>query len=737
LTSRESAAREADDGAKSSGRRSSRAVEYEAVTEHSSADESDSCLSDRDVSSRDDVEERPARRRSVAVHRGSPSSPKSRDVGDKKKKPSGRKPARSDPRANRVETDDSTEDDGEQSGNKSTMTRRSWIKPGKYDGKQLFESYISQFGNCASYNRWNCVDKLAHLKACLTDGAAQVLWDSSADATDSYDKLVSLLRSRFGGSNQCDKFRMELKLRRREPGESLSALCQDVRRLMALAHPGPTDTTKETLACDYFIDSLNDVMLTQKLRERDLNSLDEALKAALKLETCAKSASKETPDDNQGRQRSKQVRGVTAGDAAAGDRAEVTRRLQELQSKMSAQQESEKRTQKQLEDRILQMEASIHRRLDEMSSSDAARYSFPRPVQQTEAPGVLQQQVQRPMESGGFQYNPNVRRGGGRNRRGGGRTGCYVCGEAGHWQYQCPRQAPQSAAEPAATDGPTVPVSSRGTRQTVDGSDVYLAITIGGRSHHCLLDSGCELSLAPLKVIKATGSLLISPTNKAVYAANGTPIRVVGVTMLPLKMDGYTTSAEVLVSEDIEEVMLGIDWLSERRCVWDFGRGELTVEGHSVKLYSGRQPILCRRVYAEKDVILPPRHQVDVVSRATLTDRRDLSSSWAVEARQLRPGVHVARTLLPGQLHGVKVRLINTTTEPKMVRAGTYLGVVDSVKIVSEDTELLENAVNRSSELRPPSSAPSSELRAPLSPPSSALRAPSSALLRAPRSELR
>jgi len=180
------------------------------------------------------------------------------------------------------------------------------------------------------------VDKLAHLKACLTDGAAQVLWDSSADATDSYDKLVSLLRSRFGGSNQCDKFRMELKLRRREPGESLSALCQDVRRLMALAHPGPTDTTKETLACDYFIDSLNDVMLTQKLRERDLNSLDEALKAALKLETCARSASKETPDDNQGRQRGKHVRGVAASDATAGDNAEVARRLHELQPKMSA-----------------------------------------------------------------------------------------------------------------------------------------------------------------------------------------------------------------------------------------------------------------------------------------------------------------------------------------------------------------------------------------------------------------
>jgi len=69
------------------------------------------------------------------------------------------------------------------------VTHRSWIKPGKYDGRQLFDSYISQFENGARYNKWKR-NKLAHLKTCLTDGAAQVLWDSSADATDSYDKLV-------------------------------------------------------------------------------------------------------------------------------------------------------------------------------------------------------------------------------------------------------------------------------------------------------------------------------------------------------------------------------------------------------------------------------------------------------------------------------------------------------------------------------------------------------------------
>ena len=53
-----------------------------------------------------------------------------------------------------------------------------------------------------------------------TGNACQVPWD--------YDTLKKVTS---------DKTRMELRLRRRRPGESLSALHQKFRRLVALAHP--------------------------------------------------------------------------------------------------------------------------------------------------------------------------------------------------------------------------------------------------------------------------------------------------------------------------------------------------------------------------------------------------------------------------------------------------------------------------------------------------------------------
>ena len=127
-----------------------------------------------------------------------------------------------------------------------------------FDGKGSFETFLAHFQNCADYNRWGKKDKLAHLKAALVGDAGQVLWDSDPSSVSTLDKLVTLLRNRYGGTRQADKHHMDLRLRRRQAGESLSALHQDIRRLMALAHPSLGEEARESIACDYFVDALND-----------------------------------------------------------------------------------------------------------------------------------------------------------------------------------------------------------------------------------------------------------------------------------------------------------------------------------------------------------------------------------------------------------------------------------------------------------------------------------------------
>jgi hypothetical protein len=77
---------------------------------------------------------------------------------------------------------------------------------------------------------------------------------------------------------------MELRLRRRRQGENWSSLHRDIRRLTALAHPDLPQAARESIACDYFIDSLNDVDFSLKVREGNPATLDEALRVSLQLE---------------------------------------------------------------------------------------------------------------------------------------------------------------------------------------------------------------------------------------------------------------------------------------------------------------------------------------------------------------------------------------------------------------------------------------------------------------------
>jgi len=51
------------------------------------------------------------------------------------------------------------------------------------------------------------------------------------------EELATLLRNRFSGTCQAEKYRMELRIRRQRTGKSLAALHQNIRHLMALAHP--------------------------------------------------------------------------------------------------------------------------------------------------------------------------------------------------------------------------------------------------------------------------------------------------------------------------------------------------------------------------------------------------------------------------------------------------------------------------------------------------------------------
>ena len=115
--------------------------------------------------------------------------------------------------------------------------RRALIKPDNFDGvSPTFATFKAHFENAAKFNSWNKDEQLAFLKSSLIGSAAQCLWDQSPDCTDTLQKLWKLLSDRFAGQNLTEKYRTELRSRRRMPGESLDTLCQEIRRLLILGY---------------------------------------------------------------------------------------------------------------------------------------------------------------------------------------------------------------------------------------------------------------------------------------------------------------------------------------------------------------------------------------------------------------------------------------------------------------------------------------------------------------------
>jgi predicted aspartyl protease len=98
-------------------------------------------------------------------------------------------------------------------------------------------------------------------------------------------------------------------------------------------------------------------------------------------------------------------------------------------------------------------------------------------------------------------------------------------------------------------------------------AEVYLPISVDGKKYSCLVDTGCQLSLIPRKLVPRAP---LHPTQQREFAANGTEIPILGLVRLRFDLGQIRTAATFLVSEAIEEMMLGIDWLTEHSCQWQF-----------------------------------------------------------------------------------------------------------------------------------------------------------------------
>ena len=216
-----------------------------------------------------------------------------------------------------------------------------------------------------------------------------------------------------------------------------------------------------------------------------------------------------------------------------------------------------------------------------------------------------------------------------------------------------------------------------------------------GKKVQCLVNTGCELTLVPKDLVSRFTNIEGRPSIRRVWAANNTPIRIEGEVRLLFELDEKCLWTIALVSENVEEVKLGIDWLEVNNCVWDFKTGQLCINGQPVTTLSRCSYVKCRRVLVQECQEIPPRSQQDVTARLILRSVRDQVKDVIVESQQLRPGLYVGRTLLPPNHRDLKVCVANTTNKPEVIPAGSYLGQAVPVTVMSDiETDSRLSALN-------------------------------------------
>jgi hypothetical protein len=124
----------------------------------------------------------------------------------------------------------------------------------------------------------------------------------------------------------------------------------------------------------------------------------------------------------------------------------------------------------------------------------------------------------------------------------------------------------------------------------------------------------CERSLLGKKLSPVR---LLNVTNTSLFATNGNPISVTGSMCLEVYTDGIKVTADLLVTEVLEELILGIDWLSSNRCQRDLGAAKLQLGDNEIRVGIRAAREIVRRVYVAENHFLPVGLQEDMRVKVT------------------------------------------------------------------------------------------------------------------------
>jgi hypothetical protein len=253
-----------------------------------------------------------------------------------------------------------------------------------------------------------------------------------------------------------------------------------------------------------------------------------------------------------------------------------------------------------------------------------------------------------------------------------GSTG-YPSVQPQHISEQCANQQYVSQQN-ASVQPPVYRVSSNLSEQS--HAPVYLQGVIEAQSTLILVDSGSDISIVPLRMVMMK---TITPCTTRIFAANGSPLNILGTSELSFTINNLHFRTVFFVSQEVDEVILGISWLRQESVTWNFASDILLIRSHSVKLVHNSKRLFCRRIFVAETTVVPvnTQHSVKLIAPLRTISRED--GPQLVESTGNAQGIFIPLTVFPSESIYLSTLVCNTTNESATLPQGMFVTLTEPV----------------------------------------------------------
>jgi len=99
-----------------------------------------------------------------------------------------------------------------------------------------------------------------------------------------------------------------------------------------------------------------------------------------------------------------------------------------------------------------------------------------------------------------------------------------------------------------------------------------------------------------------------------------------------------------LVSEHVDEILLGLTFLEENQCVWHFAERWIRIANHEYQLFAHKVTWSVRRVTLQEDTVLPCQQMVK--AQTVYRTLAPSTSQWVTKPFEVASGLRLARTMV-------------------------------------------------------------------------------------------